>query len=128
MLARIAADYLNTTSTFRLLPGSRRQWLAFTAAVLVGIAFLSVTAVYRVPSAFGLDKLGHAVAYGVLMSGLMHVFARRWWLALAIVCCALAVAFEGVQSLMPYRTVSLWDILASAVGVVFAYARAGRSG
>ena len=64
------------------------------------------------------DKLGHVLAYGILMFWFCQLHAQpRARLAYAIGFIALGVGLEFVQGRLSYRTYDEWDMLADAVGV-----------
>ena len=73
------------------------------------------------PDAYGLDKAIHAAAYGVL--GLLSRRAMGATLAPPLVVVTIAigitvgVADEWIQSHVPGRNASGWDLLADAIGV-----------
>lgn len=111
---------------------TRQQWLLGAGLILAGILYLSISPQIHMPG-FGLDKLGHIVAYLALMLSVMHVCARNWWPLVGLLCTLLAVALEVVQYLGGHRTFSIGDMVASAVGVALAYAigmrrNGGRTG
>src|SRR5450631_660508 len=68
------------------------------------------------------DKLGHALAYAVLMywwAQLLVTTRQRLWLAVALV--GLGIALEYVQGWTGWRTFDYFDMLADAVGVAIGW-------
>ena len=63
------------------------------------------------------DKLGHLLAYGVLMFWFAGLYHRRYWSRLAIGFILLGVALEYLQGLTGYRTHDPLDMLANSLGV-----------
>ncbi|MCU0755122.1 MAG: VanZ family protein [Xanthomonadales bacterium] len=64
------------------------------------------------------DKLQHALAYLLLAGGyaqLLEGWRSRAWLAASLLL--LGVLVEGLQSLTPWRSAELADLLANSVGI-----------
>lgn len=75
------------------------------------------------PSFFGADKIAHMTAYGVLALTVLWSFGKKGMerkgrtIILTVLFCLLyGVSDEYHQSFIPYRSVSVFDILADAVG------------
>ena len=88
------------------------------AAVLVGIAYLSLTPTTSI--SVGNDKVAHFIAYGTLMAniGLIVLPKRKqfiWGIFFALCYGAL---MEGGQYFVPGRTVSGMDMVANLSGVM----------
>ena len=66
------------------------------------------------------DKVGHVLAYGLLMFWFAELYARRLFLALGFI--AMGVGLEFVQGMLGYRTFDVLDMLANTVGVVAGWA------
>jgi VanZ family protein len=67
------------------------------------------------------DKVGHLVLYFVFaMLGYRLVSNPRYYLYLCVGIVAYSGLMEIAQSFMPGRMMSLYDLLANAVGVVLA--------
>jgi len=96
----------------------RRLWLAAGCAIVAAIVWLSVT---PAPPAIEItegDKLGHILAYAVLMFWFCQLHAARHLrLAYAIAFLALGIGLEFVQGALGYRTFETWDMLADAAGI-----------
>lgn len=78
----------------------------------------------QLPDIVGLDKLLHALVYGLLAITVffaVHPWKLRvskLWLALTVVlfCLAYGVSDEFHQSFIPNRDVSGWDVVADTLG------------
>lgn len=66
------------------------------------------------------DKLYHAAAYFVLTLVALYVFDDERPLFVAVGVVALGAGVEVAQGFVPYRTASLLDAVANAVGAAFA--------
>ena len=107
------------------------------AGCLVGIAVLAFAPLASDPGT-GNDKLNHLLAFGVLAALADRSFpgpgpGKGWgkWVSLM----AYGLLIEGVQSFLPYREASGWDLLADGAGIglyvvaarLVAMLRAGRT-
>ena len=96
-----------------------RLWRVVGLGLVVAIVTLSLVPPSDVPGAGLLpDKVGHILAYGVLMGWHVQLAApgagrRRYGVAFLV----LGIALEGAQAWTGYRTFELMDILANAVGI-----------
>ena len=77
----------------------------------------------ELPNIFGIDKVAHFSVYGLLALTAIHAFSplsngREWRFALIIIsfCILYGISDEFHQSFIPYRTSSVWDLLADALG------------
>lgn len=96
----------------------RWLWLAAGCAIVVAIAWLSVTPSPPEIEVDEGDKLGHILAYAVLMFWFCQLHAARHIrLAYAIAFLALGIGLEFVQGALGYRTFETWDMLADAAGI-----------
>ena len=99
----------------------------FTIAVGVLIVILSVMPSSGLPS-YGIrfaDKIVHIVMYlaftvaflvdGFCRIGCVYLSSRSLWQAVTI-AIVLGVAMEAVQWALPYRTASIYDIVANTIG------------
>lgn len=73
------------------------------------------------------DLIAHAVGYALLLIVAVFAFPKqKWFIGLAAFCFAYSVLIELIQYFIPYRTLSVADIVANGVGVaiglVIAYA------
>ncbi|MEO0421358.1 MAG: VanZ family protein [Pseudomonadota bacterium] len=95
-----------------------RAWLTGGIALVLLVVFLSVR-----PSSEPLssvehsDKFAHLLAYGALALWFSGVFRTPGSLLVAGALIALGIALEGVQALLPTRSVDVGDVLANALGV-----------
>ena len=71
------------------------------------------------------DKLGHILAYFVMMIWFSQLYLRRIHAWLASGFNALGVAWEYVQGWSGYRDFEYMDMLADAIGVTVAWALGG---
>jgi VanZ family protein len=67
------------------------------------------------------DKLEHVSVYLVLMVWFAGFYARRFYVAIAIVLCALGIGLDLLQGLTATRAFELFDILADMVGVAIGF-------
>lgn len=96
----------------------RRFWLAAGCAILAAIVWLSVMPAPPEIEVTQGDKIGHVLAYGVLMFWFCQLDtapARRLGYALAF--AALGVGLEFIQGALGYRSFEAWDMVADAAGV-----------
>ena len=95
-----------------------RVWRTCGAALIVLVVYLSLTPdPVSVPGPNG-DKVGHLLAYAVLMGWFAQIDRGRMERVLwAIFFVALGVGLEFVQGLTDYRTFDIFDMAGDAVGV-----------
>ena len=98
---------------------ARRLWLSLGWMLILLVVFLSLASnpIEVLPVAAG-DKLGHVLAYGVLMvwfANLYETSAKRRMFAIGFV--AMGIALEFVQGWSGYRAFELADMVADAIGV-----------
>jgi VanZ family protein len=99
----------------------RPLWVTGAWCVLVSIVVLSVMPSPPSADFESGDKVGHLLAYGVLMSWFASLYpARRPLLAIAFI--GLGVALEFVQGALGYRTFEIADMVANTVGVLLGWA------
>ena len=100
----------------------RRFWRAIGFALIAGVIWLSLTPHpldIDVPQG---DKVGHFLAYGVLMFWFAQLsWARRERIRYAAGFVALGIALEFAQRLTGYRVFEISDMAANAVGVLFGW-------
>ncbi len=92
--------------------------------IAIGVTVLSLLPAETTPPTFGVsDKLLHVTTYFALALVAAHAFAGSggWW-RLALPIIALGALLEGAQALVPGRYPEVADIVANALGVVFAMA------
>jgi len=77
------------------------------------------------------DKLGHFIAYALLMAWFAQWHQRPYFRILALVFISMGVALELLQGISGLRQFDPWDMLANSIGVVVAwlicYSPLGRS-
>ena len=96
----------------------------------LGLAAAIITAIFILghdPEAAGsmgwpppLDKIQHAIAYGVIASLVRMGTVRPSFLSIGLGVVALGAIDEYLQIPLPFRTASLLDLLADGVGVTSA--------
>ena len=80
----------------------------------------------QLPKFASLDKVAHAIAYGILAGTFIHGIhpfthdSNRAFFAIAIVifCLLFGIADEYHQSFIPGRFVSGWDVAADGLGAL----------
>lgn len=84
--------------------------------VIIGITYLSLTPKYTI--SMGNDKLGHFIAYGVLMLniGLLTVESRKKIAIGALLSILYGIIMEVGQYFVPGRSFSLLDVVANMGG------------
>jgi len=103
----------------------RKAGIAAGWAWAAAIVWLSLTpAPPEVDIAYS-DKLGHFVAYGLLMFWFSQLYLRRTTrFAYAAGFIAMGVGLELAQGELGYRTYELFDMVANALGVLLGWAAA----
>ena len=68
-----------------------------------------------------MDKIGHVLAYGVLMLWFaqLHPKSRYGWLAVGFI--ALGILMEVLQSQLAFRSGEVWDVAANSLGTVLSW-------
>ena len=114
----MASSHFNNpfSLTLRLLS------LGLAAAIIASIFILG-----HDPEAAGsmgwpppLDKLQHAIAYGVIASLIRMGTVRPSFLSIGVGVVALGAIDEYLQIPLPFRSASVFDLLADGVGVTSA--------
>ncbi len=91
---------------------------AFFSALVV-ISWLAVTPSNDPVITTGWDKSNHFLAFFVLLLLLDHAYpAFHLIKTKLLILFAFALIIECVQSQLPWRSFSLWDIVADAVGLL----------
>ncbi len=110
--------WLNQRVTHLLaIPASVRQALFFVA--LAFTFFMAVIPGEADPTAFINDKLKHAITFMVLFALFDLAYPNQpaaWWKLLCLL--AFGVLIEVCQKMTGYRSFSVGDILADAVGIL----------
>lgn len=100
------------------LPWRRLWWIGWFSGLL-GLLVLSLLPMPGPPPAVPYwDKLLHALAYTLLMGWAVPLFTsnrHRVYAALALLGWGLLI--EGLQGLLPWRSVEVADVVANALGV-----------
>lgn len=103
----------------------RILWLVLGWGWVAAIVWLSLT---RSPPTIDIeqgDKLGHFLAYGILMFWFCQLYpTTRARLGYALGFAALGVALEFAQRALGYRSYELFDMAANALGVTLGWTAA----
>ena len=107
----------------------RALWIAMGWLIALAIVYLSLTPrPIPLPGEQG-DKLGHAIAYAVLMVWFAQAYLdARQRVAVAVLCLMLGIALEFAQLLTESRTFSVADMGADALGVALGWLAAPPRG
>lgn len=98
-------------------------WLAMGVGLILMVAYLSLTGNPPEIAGFdGADKLGHAIAYGVLMGWFGQIYRIRLQLILiAFAFASMGVVMEYLQGMSGNRTFEYADMAANSVGVLIGW-------
>lgn len=104
----------------------RPLWLALGWGWVAAIVWLSlIPSPPTIDIAQG-DKLGHFLAYGILMFWFCQLYpAQRSRLGYALGFVALGVGLEFAQRALGYRSYELFDMAANTIGVALGWVAAG---
>jgi len=111
---------MNNSSSFKL--SHRRIWISLGATIIAAIWLLSLIPHPPHIGFEGEDKVGHVVAYGVMMlwwSQILIHFRDRLIIAAAFV--AMGIVIEFVQGWTGWRTFEVADMVADAIGVALGW-------
>ena len=100
----------------------RQLWLAIGWMIVAAIVYLSLATLTIETGIESGDKLGHLLAYGVLMAWWSQLYVSasiRWKLGIAFI--ALGAAMELAQGLTPNRYPELLDLVANTSGVLLGW-------
>lgn len=104
-------------------------WTALGWLLVLAILWLSLT---PNPPQIGIeqgDKLGHALAYTLLMFWFCQLYdSRRARIGHALGFVALGIAIEFAQRATEYRSFELWDMAADGAGIVIGWMLALATG
>ena len=92
-------------------------WLAAglaTLAVILVLALLPLPA--PIPVADG-DKIAHFLAFAWLALWFLGIFEPRLSLAVAVALTGYGVLMELLQSLTPYRSADVYDVVSDVAGI-----------
>jgi VanZ family protein len=99
-------------------------WLLLGWAGVGTVIYLSLTSTPIDTTLVHGDKLGHLLAYGVLMGWFVQLYQRRGWLVLhALFLVLMGVALEFLQG-MTGRWFEYADMAANSIGVLLGAATA----
>jgi VanZ family protein len=101
----------------------RKAWLALGWLWIAVVAYLSLIPYPPESIRFpGVDKLQHALAYGLLMLWFCQVYVRRTQrLFAAALLAALGVVVEFLQGMTGYRHFEPGDMVANVAGVLLGW-------
>lgn len=97
-------------------------WLGIGLGMTALVIFLSLMSEPPQVNVENFDKLGHLLAYGVLMGWFAQLypgFYRRLGIALALIC--LGISLEYLQGLSGSRMFEYADMLANTSGVLLGW-------
>ncbi len=100
----------------------RRTWIAVGWLIIAAIVYLSLATLTVQINVQEGDKIGHLLAYGVLMAWWSQLYvstASRWRLGTAFI--VFGAAIELAQGLTPNRSPELLDLAADAAGVLLGW-------
>lgn len=110
----------------------RRIWLALGWLWVIAVFYLSLAPYPPEPFSFeGVDKLEHAVAYGVLMLWFSQLYARwQTRISLFLSLAGMGIGIEMLQHMSGYRYFEYADMLVNMIGALagwgLAQTRMGR--
>ena len=108
------------SSPFKL--SHRRTWIALGVTIIAAIWILSLIPNPPQIGFEGEDKVGHVVAYGVMMLWWSQILIRsRDRLIIAAAFVTMGVLIEFVQRWTGWRTFEVADMIADAIGVAFGW-------
>ncbi|MFZ5484266.1 MAG: VanZ family protein [Pseudomonadota bacterium] len=102
----------------------RSHWLFLGWLLLLGISVLSLLPTESLPDVQTHDKLGHFLAWGMLMAWFSQIIRAHGPLAASL--WAYSGAIEVLQGLSGYRDMSGLDLLANGLGILTGWASARR--
>jgi VanZ family protein len=94
-----------------------KVWSVLGWLLVLGVIVGSLMPGRAMPDVSLNDKLQHASVYLLLMVWFAGFYARRFYLAIAIVLCALGIGLDLLQGLTATRSFELYDIMADLVGI-----------
>lgn len=102
-----------------------KLWSAIGWLIIAAVIYLSLTPdPIEIDMEYG-DKLGHLLAYFVMMLWFSQLYLRRAHVWLASGFIALGIVLEYVQGWSGYRDFEYMDMLADGIGVIVAWALGG---
>ena len=98
-----------------------KLWLAIGYMLVTLVIYLSVTSSPPLPEIQYIDKVGHLLAYFVMMGWFAQLYhAKKQRLIFALLFIALGIVMEFVQSFNPARMAEFADMVANTLGVIIA--------
>jgi VanZ family protein len=97
----------------------RYRWFWFGAGVAT-LALILVLALAPLPTAIPVvegDKITHFAAFAYLAVWFLGIFQPRLGLAVAVALALYGILIELLQSLTPYRSADVYDVLADVIGI-----------
>lgn len=95
------------------------------AALCLLVLLYTYLGTFKIPSdvaAFYNDLVAHALGYIVLMCVAAFAFPdKKVWLKVALACFVYSLLIECIQYFLPYRFLSLLDMMANGAGVCVGY-------
>jgi hypothetical protein len=114
---------MNDPGSFKLT--HRRTWIALGVVIIAAIWILSLIPNPPHIGVEGEDKVGHVVAYGVLMLWWSQILIRSWdRLIIAAAFITMGIVIEFVQGWTGWRTFEVADMIADAIGVAMGWCTA----
>jgi VanZ family protein len=102
----------------------RAPWLALGWAMVATVAWLSLTpAPPKLDFEQG-DKLGHFLAYGVLMFWFSQLYRKWVRLFYGVGFIGMGIGLEFAQGRLAYRSYEVFDMYANSLGVLLGWAAA----
>jgi VanZ family protein len=98
-----------------------KVWSVLGWLLVLGVIVGSLMPGRAMPDVSLNDKLQHASVYLLLMVWFAGFYARRFYVAIAIVLCALGIGLDLLQGLTATRSFELYDIMADLVGIVIGF-------
>jgi len=99
----------------------RRLWLALGWAMVCAVVWLSLTPSPPEVDFKESDKVGHFLAYGVLMFWFAQLYTRKTRFFYGAGFVAMGIALEFLQDALGYRTLDLTDMAANTLGVLLGW-------
>jgi VanZ family protein len=95
----------------------RTLWIAIGWLLVLAVVYLSLTPAPPTIDVPAGDKIGHALAYGLLMWWFLQLYAAARRPLIAVALIALGVGLEFAQKLTETRSFEYLDMAADAAGV-----------
>jgi VanZ family protein len=94
-------------------------WVGAWVAMLMGTVIVCLVPLpFEAPPIRHFDKGGHLAGYAVLSAYAAMLFATRRALVVAMFgVIVLGAVIEGLQALVPWRSMDPWDLVANTLGI-----------